>query len=347
MQNRSSWAILAICVGSLAFLPACRLTDMTLWRPLSEHRTGDCSVEYVWDVAYFHGPHLDKTRHKLDLFLPKGRTDFPVVMLVHGGAWLVGDNRCCGLYSSVGESLASQGIGVVMPNYRLSPTIKHPEHIRDIARAFAWTHANIARHGGDPNQLFLVGHSAGGHLVSLLATDEQYLKAEGRSINDIRGVVGLSGVYSIPPGKTDVHLFGSSPDSLKLAAIAPLRGESDPQRKRMFDGPGLPISLNIFGPAFGDSEAARRAASPVAHVRPGLPPFLLMAAENDLPLLPDMAEEMHRTLLANRCQSQFIRVERRNHNTIMFQAANRDDPVSQAIMQFVRENSGTSGIETK
>lgn len=347
MVFRISLVVSAICAGMLASLSACRVTDMTLWRPLTKQGKGECEVEHLRDVAYYDGPQLDRTRHKFDLFLPKGRTDFPVVMLVHGGAWLLGDNRCCGLYSSVGECLARQGVGVVMPNYRLSPTIKHPEHIRDIARVFAWTHANIAKHGGDPNQLFLVGHSAGGHLVTLLSTDEQYLKAEGRSINDIRGVVGLSGVYAIPPGKTDVHLFGSSPDSLRLASMTPLRGESDPPRKRVFDGPGLPISLNIFGPAFGDSAEARRAASPVTHVRAGLPPFLLMVAENDLPLLPEMAEQMHRKLMEHQCRSQFMKVDRRNHNTILFQAASRDDLVLQTIMQFVRENSNGPRAEAK
>ncbi len=347
MMIRSELVASVVCVGLIASLSACRLTDMTLWRPIEEDNKIGYEVEHVRDVAYYDGPRVDRGRHKLDLFLPKGLVDYPVVMLVHGGAWVVGDNRCCGLYSSVGECLARQGIGVVMPNYRLSPTIKHPEHIRDIARAFAWTHGNIAKHGGDPNRLFLVGHSAGGHLVALLATDEQYLKAEGRNINDIRGVVGLSGVYSIPPGKTDVHLFGSSSDSVRLASITPLRGESNPQRKRLLDMPGMPIRLNVFGPMFGNDAEARRAASPITHVRAGLPPFLLMVAENDLPLLPDMAEQMHRKLLENRCRSQLVKVDRRNHNTIMFQAASRDDRVSRAIVQFVRENGGESKVDAK
>lgn len=347
MQYRSSWAILAMCVGVIGTLPTCSIAETTYRRPQIEHPREDCAVEHVKDVGYYDGPRLDRTRHKLDLYIPRGRTDFPVVMLVHGGAWLFGNNRWGGLYSSVGECLASKGIGVVMPNYRLSPAVKHPEHIRDIARAFAWTHSNIARYGGDTKQLFLVGHSAGGHLVSLLATDEQYLKAEGRSSADIRGVVSLSGAYSIPPGRIDLHLFGTSPDSLRLTAFAPFRGESDPQRKRLFNGPGLPIRLNTLSLVFGNNEAARRAASPVSHVRPGLPPFLLMIAENDLPMLPDMAEEMHRTLLANRCQSQLIKIGRRNHNMLMFEAANPDDFVAQAIMQFVRENATQSRTEIK
>src|SRR5205085_8307946 len=131
-------------------------------------------VERVQDVAYYNGPEADNHRHRLDLFLPKNKINCPVAILIHGGSWIMGDNRCCGLYSTVGEFLASQGIGAVLPNYRLSPGVKHPEHIKDLARAFAWTRRHIAEYGGRADQLFLMGHSAGGHLVSLLATDEQY-----------------------------------------------------------------------------------------------------------------------------------------------------------------------------
>src|SRR5262249_56049623 len=117
----------------------------------------------------------------LALFVAKGGGGYRVVMLVHGGAWMLGDKSCCGLYTSVGEFLAGQGVGVVMPNYRLSPWVKHPEHIRDVARAFAWTHAHIGRYGGRPDRLFLAGHSARGPPVALLAAHDEYPKAEGVS----------------------------------------------------------------------------------------------------------------------------------------------------------------------
>src|SRR5262249_372921 len=159
-------------VASLALLlcalPACRVSDWQLWHA-AEQPAGACQVEQIRDVRYYDGPHADAVRHKLDIYLPKGRKDFPVVMLVHGGAWMVGDNRCCGLYPSVGEYLASQGIAAVLPNYRLSPGVRHPEHVKDVARAFAWARAHIGRYGGDPNQIFLLRHSPGGHLVSPLS----------------------------------------------------------------------------------------------------------------------------------------------------------------------------------
>ena len=323
----------AIALMLLA-LSACRVTDWQLWH-VTEQSEDAYEVERIRSISYYDGPQADPVRHRLDIFLPKGKKDYPVVFLVHGGAWMLGDNRCCGLYSSVGEYLASQGIGAVLPNYRLSPSVKHPEHIKDVARAFAWTKNHIAEKGGNVDQLFLVGHSAGGHLVALLAMDEQYLKAEGCRTADIKGVICLSGVYRIPKGKTDVFLGGTSPLSLRLDEMAPLRGASSQSDAKAPSRSGIPVSMNVFGPGFGDDPQVRQAASPVNYVRPGLPPFLFMNAEKDLPILPGMAEEMHRLLELNGVESRLLKIENRNHNSILFKAVESNDPVARAIVEFV------------
>ena len=327
----------------LVSMPACRVTDLTLWKPV-ETSTGDgCEVECIRGLRYRDDPDTDNLRHRLDLFLPKGRRNFPVVILVHGGAWVIGDNRGCGLYSSVGQFLASRGIGAVLPNYRLSPSVKHPEHIKDVARAFAWTHAHIGEYGGRSDQLFLVGHSAGGHLVSLLATDERYLQAEGLASADIRGVVAVSGVYCMPPGKLDVTLGGSEPRAFRVNELAPLRAHDASRPAPPTGLPGLPLSLNLFGLPFGDDPAVRADASPLHHVRPGLPPFLILSAEHDLPTFADMAVDFHRALLEQHCESQLVRIEGRNHNSILFSAVEPGDPVARAMVDFIRRHVGTSG----
>jgi acetyl esterase/lipase len=144
--------------------------------------------------AYRDDKDADPERHRLDVYAPKDRKGFPVLFFVHGGTWKSGSKN---LYAALGNTFARTGIGVVIINYRLSPKVKHPAHIEDVARAFAWTREHIHKYGGDPANLFVFGHSAGGHLVSLLATDPTYLKAEKRSPADIRGVVSVSGVYEI------------------------------------------------------------------------------------------------------------------------------------------------------
>ncbi len=327
---------LAVALLALA-ISACRITDLPLWGP-ADMADDAYEVEQIQDIAYCDGPDADPFRHRLDLFLPKGLKDYPVVMLVHGGAWVMGDNRCCGLYPAVAEFLAGQGIGVVMPNYRLSPQVRHPEHIRDVARAFAWTHAHIAEYGGQPDQLFVAGHSAGGHLVSLLATNETYLLAEGLRSSAIKGVIVVSGVYKIPEGKLRATLGGATPLAFRFDEMNPLRRGSGRMWPPLPFLPGIPISLNVFGPMFGNDPVVRADASPLYHVRPGLPPFLLFSAENDLPILPEMAVEFYQALRAQQCEAQLIRVADRNHNSIMFRAIELADPVAQELVAFIRRH---------
>jgi acetyl esterase/lipase len=325
---RLATALLVVAV------PACAVTDAQLWGRGGQHSPRTCEVAQVRNVAYYSGPGADDRRHRLDLFLPRGRHGYPVVVLVHGGAWMLGDKSCCGLYSAVGDFLASQGVGVVLPNYRLSPGVKHPEHIKDVARAVAWTKRHIADHGGDPDRLFLAGHSAGGHLVALLATDDSYLKAEGLSLGDLKGVIAVSGVYRIPAGKFDTTLGGATPLAFRVDEVAPLRGDGDDGGKP-WTRSGLPLSVNVFGPAFGDDPAVRAAASPINHVSPGLPPFLLLNAENDLPTLPDMAKDFADALRKAGAEVRQTTVRGRNHNSVMFRAIERDDPAAAAILEFV------------
>jgi acetyl esterase/lipase len=167
-------------------------------------------VDVKSDFPYYTAKKAHKVKHKLDLYLPQGKKNFPVVMFVHGGAWILGDKKFFGVHEAVGEMFAKHGIGGVVINYRLSPQVKHPEHIKDVARAFAWVRKNIKKYGGRPDQIFLCGHSAGGHLAALLATDDRYLKGEGLTLNNIKGVMAISGVYTIPSGMF-TESFGRDP----------------------------------------------------------------------------------------------------------------------------------------
>lgn len=159
---------------------------------------GNFEVESVLNLPYYDGPDFNPTKHKLDLFLPKGAKDFPVLFFVHGGAWTVGDRKQYGL---IGKVFARNGIGTAVISYRLSPGVKHPAHIEDVARAFAWTHRHIGEYGGRPDRIFVSGQSAGGHLAALLATDEKYLQAHGLTLKDIRGAIPISGIYSFRSGE--------------------------------------------------------------------------------------------------------------------------------------------------
>jgi acetyl esterase/lipase len=205
----------AACVSSLVVLGLLALTVRAVDNAKTPaHSPARFEVESHKNIAYYDGKDADPVRHKLDLYLPKGHKGFPAVLFVHGGAWKSGDkNR----YGKLGDVLCANGVGVVVTNYRLTPNVQHPAHIQDVAKAFAWTCRNIGTYGGRADQVFVMGHSAGGHLAALLATDESYLKAENLSMGSIRGAIPISGVYRIAPGRL-AGAFGADPEVLKKAS---------------------------------------------------------------------------------------------------------------------------------
>jgi len=159
------------------------------------------------DIAYAQGRPEDEPKQKLDLYIPPTRASasVPVFVFMHGGAWRFGDRA---LYPPVGHRFAREGILTVIPSYRLAPKSPWPAQAEDTAAAFAWTVRHIAEHGGDTNRIFIGGHSAGGHLTSLLACNDRFLKPYGLSSSLIKGVVSLSGVYNLDVGDAMTSVFG-------------------------------------------------------------------------------------------------------------------------------------------
>jgi acetyl esterase/lipase len=206
---------------------------------------GRFDVESVYDVAYYDGPDADPRKHKLDLFLPKGQKNFPVLFFIHGGGWSSGDRK---LYGGLGRLFAKNGVGSVVISYRLSPQVQHPGHVEDVARAFAWTYKNIRKYGGDRDRIFVTGQSAGGHLAALLATNEGYLKTHDLSVKAIKGVIPMSGVYSVPPGRLK-RVLGDTPDAAKTAS--PLQNVSGKEPPFLIlyadrDFPGCGLMSKVF-----------------------------------------------------------------------------------------------------
>ena len=135
----------------------------------------------------------------------------PVVVFLHGGSWRVGDRQG---YRFVGQRLAQAGALVLVPDYRKAPDHAFPDFMYDAARAVAWARDNAARLGGDPKRVFVMGHSAGAHIVALLGTDRRYLDSVGMAPRDLAGVVALAGPYDFLP-LTDPELwevFGGEAD---------------------------------------------------------------------------------------------------------------------------------------
>ena len=186
---------------------------------------GDYDVESHLNIPYYDGADADQRKHKLDLFIPKGIKDFPVLFFVHGGAWTTGDRK---LYSYFGKVFARNGIGTVVTSYRLSPRVKHPAHIEDVARAFAWTHKNIAKYGGRTDRIFVTGQSAGGHLSALLCTDARYLQAHGLTLKAIHAAIPISGIYTFRPNEMALVVGWGEAAAANASPINHVSGDEPP-----------------------------------------------------------------------------------------------------------------------
>ena len=150
------------------------------------------SLKTVSDVDYVAGADSAGGKHRLDIYIPEGARNAPVIFSIHGGALEAGDRR---EERFVGQRFAGAGYVAVVISYRLSPDVSHPAHIQDVAAAFAWVTRNIARHGGDPSRILVIGHSAGAYLAMLLAADPRWLAAHKLSSKAIAGVAPVSGFY--------------------------------------------------------------------------------------------------------------------------------------------------------
>lgn len=187
----------------------CLLTVITACSPLKmlNALTPDSTFDKTEGIAYGDDP-----RQKLDVYVPRHPLEnAPVVVFFYGGSWNSGSRSD---YSFVGEALASRGVVAVLADYRLYPQVRYPLFLEDGAKAVAWTHDHIHRFSGDPQRLYLMGHSSGAYNVAMLALDPGLLGAVGMSPHDLRGWIGLAGPYDfLPIQNPDVRPVFFWPDS--------------------------------------------------------------------------------------------------------------------------------------
>ncbi len=167
------------------------------------------------DLAY--GPDA---KHRFDAYVPDGASAAPVVIYVHGGIWKQGDKRDAGEMPSF---FTDQGYIFISLNYRLTSQtngIQHPDHIDDVALGIEYVLAHVASYGGDPQNVVLVGFSAGAHLASLAFTHQRYTLAYGDDA--FRCVVLLDGMFTNMPRHREVTDWSDNPDMLRAFGIHPL-----------------------------------------------------------------------------------------------------------------------------
>lgn len=159
------------------------------------------------DIAYGKNP-----RQKLDLYLPDGAQRAPVIVFFYGGSWQYGSKDD---YRFLGQAFAEKGFITAVADYRLYPEVKFPSFVEDGARAFAYVQDNAASWNGDPERMYVAGHSAGAYIAMMVGGDRQYLAKVGGSRQDVRGVIGISGPYDFLPFTDDaiIDIFSTASDA--------------------------------------------------------------------------------------------------------------------------------------
>ncbi len=212
----------------------------------------DRSVESVRDIRYAPGAGR---RHLLDVYRPKsGANGAPVLLQIHGGAWVIGDKRQQALPLML--HLAARGWVCVAANYRLSPRATFPEHLIDVKLALAWVREHVVEFGGDPDFVALTGGSAGGHLSSLAAltaNDPEYQRGFETTDTAVSACVPFYGVYD----------------------VANELGSDRHQALERF------LSRAVLKRSRAEDPAAYQKASPLSRAHPGAPPFFVIHGTHD------------------------------------------------------------------
>lgn len=244
------------------------------------------------DVAYGPNPY-----HRLDVYRPvRTAGNLPVVIFFYGGSWQSGARSD---YRFVGAALARLGLTVAIPDYRLYPDVHYPDFIHDAARATAWVIDNAGDYGGDPQAVFVAGHSAGAYLAMMLALAADYLAAAHSDRALLAGAIGIAGPYDFLPITGPVYrkIFGAAADLAKTQPIAHVDHAAPPillltgARDRLV-APANTASLAATLRAAGASVDTRIYPS-IGHIRillATLPPLSLI-----VPVLADIAGFIART----------------------------------------------------
>lgn len=213
-------ALMAVLV--LGLLASAGCTTLAFWTVNARAKLGHYDT-------HPNQPYGPTSRQRLDVYQPRDQAGpHPAVIFIHGGGWNSGNKQ---QYQFVGAALAEAGVTAFIPNYSLYPDRKFPAFMDDIAQSIVWVARHADEYGVDARQIYLVGHSAGAHIATLVSLDPRYLQAIGGDANLIRGVVGLAGPYDFYPFKyaymndlfgTPEQVFQSQPVNFARADAPPM-----------------------------------------------------------------------------------------------------------------------------
>jgi acetyl esterase/lipase len=223
-------------------------------------------------------------------------SDGTVLVFFHGGGWTNGYKEWM---TFMAPALSAAGITFVTAGYRLAPEHVFPTGFDDALEAVAWVYRHIADHGGDPNRIFVGGHSAGGHYAALMALRTDWQGPLGLPADVITGVLPISATFYFT------------------------------------EGSGLSVRPRFLGPEGQGTEAA---ASPMEHARADAPPMLIAHGDEDFPHLMRQAEEFEAEMKALGAPVERVILPGRNHGSASFAAGEADGPWLNRAVTWMRRH---------
>ena len=230
--------------------------------------------ETLIDIPYCN---TDSAGQRMDVYFPDAGGPWPALVYVHGGAWMRGDKSEAAIFA---QGMTDQGYVVISINYRLYPAARYPAMIEDVKCAIRSLRANAAEYNLDPNRMGAIGVSAGGHLVALLGASEA---SAGMDVGE--------------------YLEQSS----RVQAVVAMAPVTD--LTRSFPNADIELIRHV---GFGEDNVVQ--ASPVTHVTPDDPPFLLIHGDRDEVVPVEQSQLMYDRLVEANVPAQLVIVRNARHS---------------------------------
>ncbi|WP_425639588.1 alpha/beta hydrolase [Algoriphagus yeomjeoni] len=283
---KALYSSFSICVFSF-FLSSCAFQTL--------HRTKD--------INYISGNTQQDLPHKnLDVYAPKKADNLPVLVFFYGGSWKSGKKE---MYHFLGNRLARRDVIVVIADYPLSPDFEIPEMQESALAAVIWTKETIEKHGGDPDRIFVSGHSAGGHLASLIAVKENRLK----------------------PSENGKKLAGSILiDAAGLDMYGYLQETSEGEGKKYLN-------------AFTDDPAVWKEYSSMYYLTDNLAPMLILEGERTYPSIQAGRERFMKRIEEKGIEDVTVKIyPKKKHIPMITQFLWTGSRVYKDVLGFIEEN---------
>ncbi len=237
----------------------------------------------------------------LNVFAPRRQNKNlkKVFVFIHGGSWNSGNKAT---YSFLGNRLARKNVVAVIIDYPHSPKANYSQMAVAAADAVKWTKENIRNYGGDPHNIFIAGHSAGGHLAALITVRHQYLDSLGLE-NPIKGTILIDAA--------GLDMYGYL------------------QEEKLSAG-------HTYLQTFTANPMAWKEASPLYHLHPGMPPFLIYQGGNTYPSISKSTEKFVKALRAMGLPPQYQVLKSKKHIPMITQFINSRNPRYREIITFMQ-----------